>query len=169
MNNNLDETTMKNIKNMIDSGNINGAISQISPEMIQNVSKMFAQSQNNNSQNGSSQNNTTQNSNSQNMNSKNINQFASSNYNQSSSSNEQNSNASASNNFDFSNIDINSIMKIAGNMNMKNDPRNHLLNSLKPYLRDNKKEKLDNYINLLNMSKIAETLKNGQNNNKDNN
>lgn len=167
MNNNLDETTMKNIKNMIDSGNINGAISQISPEMIQNVSKMFAQSQNNNSQNGSSQNNTTQNSNSQNMNSKNINQFASSNYNQSSSSNEQNSNASASNNFDFSNIDINSIMKIAGNMNMKNDPRNNLLNSLKPYLRDNKKEKLDNYINLLNMSKIAETLKNSQNNNKD--
>lgn len=159
MNNNLDETTMKNIKNMIDSGNINGAISQISPEMIQNVSKMFAQSQNNNSQNG----------NSQNMNSKNINQFASSNYNQSSSSNEQNSNASASNNFDFSNIDINSIMKIAGNMNMKNDPRNNLLNSLKPYLRDNKKEKLDNYINLLNMSKIAETLKNSQNNNKDNN
>ena len=54
-------------------------------------------------------------------------------------------------------------------MNMKNDPRNNLLNSLKPYLRDNKKEKLDNYINLLNMSKIAETLKNGQNNNKDNN
>ena len=52
---------------------------------------------------------------------------------------------------------------------MKNDPRNNLLNSLKPYLRDNKKEKLDNYINLLNMSKIAETLKNGQNNNKDNN
>ena len=160
---------MKNIKNMIDSGNINGAISQISPEMIQNVSKMFAQSQNNNSQNGSSQNNTTQNSNSQNMNSKNINQFASSNYNQSSSSNEQNSNASASNNFDFSNIDINSIMKIAGNMNMKNDPRNNLLNSLKPYLRDNKKEKLDNYINLLNMRKNAETLKNTQNNtNKDN-
>lgn len=159
MNNNLDETTMKNIKNMIDSGNINGAISQISPEMIQNVSKMFAQSQNNNSQNGSSQN----------MNSKSINQFASSNYNQSSSSNEQNSNASASNNFDFNNIDINSIMKIAGNMNMKNDPRNNLLNSLKPYLRDNKKEKLDNYINLLNMSKIAETLKNSQNNNKDNN
>ena len=54
-------------------------------------------------------------------------------------------------------------------MNMKNDPRNNLLNSLKPYLRDNKKEKLDNYINLLNMSKIAETLKNSQNNNKDNN
>ena len=33
---------MNNIKNMVDSGNINGAISQISPEMIQNFSKMFA-------------------------------------------------------------------------------------------------------------------------------
>ena len=47
LNNNLDETTMNNIKNMVDSGNINGAISQISPEMIQNFSKMFAQAQNN--------------------------------------------------------------------------------------------------------------------------
>ena len=60
-------------------------------------------------------------------------------------------------------------MKIAGNMNQKNDPRSNLLASLKPYLRDGKKEKLDNYINLLNMSKIAETLKNTQTNtNKDN-
>ena len=54
-------------------------------------------------------------------------------------------------------------------MNQKNDPRSNLLASLKPYLRDGKKEKLDNYINLLNMSKIAETLKNTQTNtNKDN-
>ena len=41
MNNELDENTMNNIKKMVDSGNINGAISQISPEMIQNFSKMF--------------------------------------------------------------------------------------------------------------------------------
>ena len=150
MNNNLDETTMNNIKNMVDSGNINGAISQISPEMIQNFSKMFAQAQNN-QQNVSneSQNTSTNSSNT-----------SSNNFNQANS---------IPNNFDLSGIDLNSIMKIAGNMNQKNDPRSNLLASLKPYLRDGKKEKLDNYINLLNMSKIAETLKNTQNNtNKDN-
>ena len=50
--------------------------------------------------------------------------------------------------------------------NTSNDPRANLLNSLKPYLRDSKKGKLDNYINLLNVSKIAEIMKD---NNKENN
>ena len=51
MNNmNIDENTMKNIKNMVDNGNLSDAISQISPEMMQNFSKML--SNQNNSQNG---------------------------------------------------------------------------------------------------------------------
>ena len=166
MNNNLDETTMNNIKNMVDSGNINGAISQISPEMIQNFSKMFAQAQNN-QQNVSNESQNTS-TNSSNTSSNNFNQ-ANNNNSSSKSSNNSNQATSIPNNFDLSGIDLNSIMKIAGNMNQKNDPRSNLLASLKPYLRDGKKEKLDNYINLLNMSKIAETLKNTQNNtNKDN-
>lgn len=158
MNNNLDETTMNNIKKMVDSGNINGAISQISPEMIQNFSKMFAQTQNNNSKtnNNFTSNNSDSSSFSTNTSSS----------NNSSAGFSQSSNNSVQNNFDLSGIDINAIMKLAGNMNTKNDPRNNLLNSLKPYLRDSKKDKLDNYINLLNMSKIAETLKNSQNNTK---
>ena len=41
MANNFDEQTMNNIKNMVDSGNLQGAISQISPEMIENFSKMM--------------------------------------------------------------------------------------------------------------------------------
>ena len=32
---NIDENTMNNIKNMVDNGNIQDAISQISPEMLQ--------------------------------------------------------------------------------------------------------------------------------------
>ena len=63
-----------------------------------------------------------------------------------------------SNNF---NIDMNTIMKmksIMDNMNNKNDPRANLLYSLKPYLRDSKKSKLDQYVNLLNISKIAEAM-----------
>ena len=45
-------------------------------------------------------------------------------------------------------------------MNDKNDPRSNLLYSLKPYLRQSKQEKLDQYVNLLNFSKIADILKN---------
>ena len=122
MNNELDENTMNNIKKMVDSGNLNGAISQISPEMIQNFSKMF-QNTNKNSNNSEQENN----------------------------------------NSNLNGIDINTIMKLSNSINNNSDPRNNLLSSLKPYLRDNKKEKLDNYINLLNMSKIAETLKSNKN------
>ena len=61
------------------------------------------------------------------------------------------------------NIDMNTIKNISsimGNMNnSKNDPRANLLASLKPYLRDSKKGQLDNYMNLLNVAKIAEIMK----------
>ena len=63
---------------------------------------------------------------------------------------------------------MNTIMKLSsalGKMNNKNDPRANLLYSLKPYLRDAKKEKLDQYVNLLNVSKIAEILREEGNNN----
>ena len=75
-----------------------------------------------------------------------------------------------SNNFDFSNLDINTILKMKSVMeklNNKNDPRYNLLNSLKPYLRDEKKNKIDQYANLLNIAKIAEIFNsdNKENNN----
>ena len=82
------------------------------------------------------------------------------------SNNQSNQNSSQNGNF---NLDMNTIMKmksIMANMNNKNDPRANLLYSLKPYLRDSKKEKLDQYVNLLNVSKIAELM--NQNNNNDN-
>ena len=65
--------------------------------------------------------------------------------------------------FDFSNIDMNTVMKmksIMDKMNAKDDPRTNLLRSLKPYLRDEKKEKLDQYANLMNVAKVAELFKN---------
>lgn len=144
MNNmNIDENTMKNIKNMVENGNLSDAMSQISPEMIQNFSKILS-SQGNNNQN----------------------QGANSNQNNNSNENTSNSN----NNFDFNGIDMNTVMKMSsvlGKMNnSKDDPRANLLNSLKPYLRDSKKGKLDNYMNLLNVTKIAEIMKD---NNKENN
>ena len=138
MNNmNIDENTMKNIKNMVDSGNLSDAISQISPEMMQNFSKILS---NQNTQENNNTNNTNHVDN------------------------------SANNNFDLNNIDMDTIMKFSSAFgkikNSQNDPRANLLNSLKPYLRDEKKGKIDQYMNLLNVSKIAEIMKD---NNKDNN
>lgn len=131
---NIDENTMNNIKNMVDNGNISDAISQISPEMIQNFSKMLS----NHEKTKEEQTNTN--------------------------TTKQN------NNFDFSNIDMDTIMKMSSAFgkinNSKNDPRANLLNSLKPYLRDNKKNKLDNYMNLLNVAKIAEIVKDNNKENK---
>lgn len=173
MNNmNIDENTMQNIKNMVDNGNISEAISNISPEMIQNFSKLLSNQQSSNTQ----QNNKQENNNPYNNNQMN-NDFSShqsninNNTNNAQYSNHNENTTNSNNNFDFSSIDMNTIMKmtsVLGKMNNnQNDPRANLLNSLKPYLRDNKKGKLDNYMNLLNVSKIAEIMKetNKENNN----
>lgn len=135
--NNID-ALLENVKKMVDTGNIpndvqqmlNGLqnknsekpdlssiLSQVSPEMLNNLGNMLNSNNQINSQNNEN-----------------------------------------TNNF---NIDMNTIMKmksIMDNMNNKNDPRANLLYSLKPYLRDSKKNKLDQYVNLLNISKIAEVM-----------
>ena len=64
------------------------------------------------------------------------------------------------NNNEFS-FDINTIMKIKNimdNMNNKNSPRNQLLMSLKPYLEDEKKEKLEQYIKIANLLSVLGSL-----------
>ena len=43
-------------------------------------------------------------------------------------------------------------------MNSSNDPRSNLLNSLKPYLRNEKKEKVDEYIKLIKMGKMTQAF-----------
>lgn len=135
---NINPETMNNIKNLVDNGNISEAISHISPEMIENFSKMLNSNNSNNSSNSNNINNSSQ------------------------AENTYNSNNSNTSNFNFNNIDMNTILKIKSamdKMNSKNDPRSNLLYSLKPYLRQNKQEKLDQYANLLNFSKIADILK----------
>ena len=187
MNNNfnLDENTMNNIKNMVDNGDFSGAISQISPEMIENVSKMLNNQKNSDIPNNSNQNNFNNSGNSNqsnfnnsgNSNQNNFNNSSNSNqnnFNNSSNSNQNNFNNFSNSNQNNSNIDFNSIdpamiMKITsafGKMNNNNDPRSNLLYSLKPYLRDGRKEKLDQYVNLLNISKVADILKDDKKENK---
>ena len=65
-----------------------------------------------------------------------------------------------SNHDDFS-FDINTIMKIKdlmSSMNNKNGPRNQLLYSLKPYLEETKKEKLEQYIKIANLLSVLDSL-----------
>ena len=91
----------------------------------------------------------------------------SSNQNKTTNDSTKNNSSNNSNNFDFSNLDINTIMKMKSvmeKMNTSNDPRSNLLNSLKPYLREERKGKLDQYSNIMNIAKIAELLNNKENN-----
>ncbi len=63
-------------------------------------------------------------------------------------------------NDDFS-FDINTILKIKeimSAMNNKNNPRNKLLHSLKPYLEDTKKEKLEQYIKIANLLSVLDSF-----------
>lgn len=151
---NFDENTMNKLNSMMQNGDVSKIMSNISPEMIENFSQMINNADNtvNSTNNASSSNSTHPNNPNSNTNSS--------------------SNSNSINNFDFSNIDINTIMKmknIMQKMNSTNDPRSNLLASLKPYLRDNKKEKLDQYANLMNFAKVAELLKSDNNNNNNNN
>lgn len=62
-----------------------------------------------------------------------------------------------------SNIDFATILKLKSIMetlNKKDDPRSNLLYSLKPYLRESKQKKLDQYVNLLKITELSSLFKN---------
>ena len=78
--------------------------------------------------------------------------------------NENNNFENENNNFNsFPNFDINMLLKmkqIMDSMNSQNsNPRSNLLLSLKPYLRPERRQKVDQYIQLFNMEKVMENLK----------
>lgn len=57
------------------------------------------------------------------------------------------------------NIDIDTILKFKNafdKMNSKDDPRSKLLLALKPYLKESRKEKLEQYIQIFNISKVID-------------
>lgn len=114
----------------------------ISPEMVNNLFSMFNNSNNYNN-----------------------NESSSSNSSDSSSHQDYNHSSSSTNNqdnpFGNSGIDFETIMKmktIIDKMNTKDDPRSNLLQSLKPYLKDSRKSKVDQYIQLMNMSKVMDVF-----------
>ena len=93
-----------------------------------------------------------------------LNNFSSS--NESVSSSESSNTNETTNNSNSSQgmpeFDINTILKIKTIMDSFNkkqdDPRSNLLLSLKPYLGNSKKEKIDQYIKFLHFAKVLEVL-----------
>lgn len=73
-----------------------------------------------------------------------------------------NSNSSSDSSSSMPNIDIETILKMKSifeKMNSTEDPRANLLRSLKPYLKESRKSKVDQYIQLFNMTRVMDILK----------
>lgn len=141
------EDLFANFKKMIDNGNIPNDVKQ----MMNNIQE----TPNNNEPSNGSLNNANLNNILNQLSPDMLSNFS----NMMSSSNTASNHSSSDSN--SLNIDMNTVLKmksIMDNMNNKNDPRANLLYSLKPYLRDSKKNKLDQYVNMLNISKIADIM-----------
>ena len=142
MDNNMNDL-INNVKNMVNSGNI--------PPEIQQMMNSMKSSDNNTSSNNSSNIDIN----------KILSQVSPEMINNLSSSLNPNSSANNNSNQNNFNLDMNTILKmksIMESMNNKNDPRANLLYSLKPYLIESKKDKVDQYVNMLNISKIADFM-----------
>ena len=132
------------LKKMVDSGNI--------PNEIQDLV--------NNLNNGNNDSNTTLHNMISQVSPEMLNNLSS--MFQSNSSNDSSTNSSNNSSNSF-NLDPQTLMKmtsIINNLNKKDNPGTNLLHSLKPYLRDSRKSKLDQYANLLNITRIADAMKN---------
>ena len=69
------------------------------------------------------------------------------------------STANSDNTSIFNGIDINSLIGLINNYkNSSEDDMSKLLLSLKPYLRDTKKEKIDEYLKLIQVGKITKVM-----------
>ena len=78
----------------------------------------------------------------------------------SSTNNSENNTNSSNSNLNFDIDSVLKIKKILNTINNTNNPRNNLLYSLKPFLRDEKKEKLEQYIKISNLLSVIELLNN---------
>ena len=142
----------KKVQNMVDNGNI--------PKDLQNMVKQFS---NNSSKSDNKEDNKDETAISPEM----INSISSLLQGNPKS---ENSKDNDSNIFGDSGIDFDTLMKmkhIIEAMNQKDDPRSNLLYSLKPYLRESRKNKLDQYVGLLKMTKIADFMKQEKKENSD--
>ena len=81
-----------------------------------------------------------------------------------SSNNSENNNSSSSSDSQTSSIDFETLLKMKSIMEKlnsnSNDPRANLLLSLKPYLKESRREKVDQYIKFFGISKVLEMFNN---------
>lgn len=130
---------IKNLSSMLNGKDI--------PEDIKNIISNFASNNSNTNSNNSSND------------SNNNNSYSDSSHKEDISSDSRNNNSGQNTTPD---IDIDMIFKMKKIMdsmkNNKDDPRANLLLSLKPYLKNSRQEKVDQYIKLFNMSKVFEVI-----------
>ncbi len=132
LNNNSDNNNTSNTSSVPNNSNLN-----ITPEMITNLAK--------NLQNNDFNSNLSNESNSQDK-----------------SSNESNFSQTTDTG---SSLDINTILKlktIIETFNKKDDSRANLLYSLKPYLRESRQKKIDQYVNIFKLTAITNLFKKGK-------
>lgn len=151
MNNEDMSEVFKNLSSMLNSDNI--------PDNVKSVLSNL-QNSNSSSDSVSSNNSSVSSENSSNGISKETFEMISNMLNNSGASNGNSSNNS--NSSDGSSIDMETLLKI-GNIISKmnsseNDARANLLLSLKPYLKESRKSKVEQYVKLLNMSKVLEII-----------
>lgn len=149
---------MNNLSNMFNSGNI--------PEEVKAMLNNFKTSSenSNNSNNVNNENISSESLNDSNSNSinpemlKNIMNM----FNNSTNSNTSNEANTSNNSSSAPNIDINTLLKMKSIMDKintnKNDPRSNLLLSLKPYLKESRKSKVEQYVQLFNMTKVIDAF-----------
>jgi len=129
----------------------------ITPDMINNFVNMLKNTDNNNNSTDNTNSNNNSDINTNNIDFNNLGNILS-NFSSNSNSNNDSSSANTNTSIDFETmLKIKSIMET---MNSKNDPRSNLLYSLKPYLRESKRSKLDQYANLLKITQVTGLFKN---------
>lgn len=130
------------------NSNQNDSNLNITPEMLSNLANAFSQSNTNDNFNNNTESNSTSNESS---------------YKENTNENNHDNNEQSNTSDFFKNFDITTILKmknIIENLNKKDDPRSKLLYSLKPYLRETKQKKIDQYINLFKITEISSLLRN---------
>jgi len=141
---------MSKIGNMLNSNDV--------PDSIKEVMNNLSNSNNNSSNNNNSNSNTgsANKDNNFNITPEMLSAFMNTLGNNSSS----NSNNDSSNN-STPNIDMETLLKmktVMEKMNSKDDPGSKLLLSLKPYLRNERKNKVEQYVKFLNMGKLIDVF-----------
>lgn len=91
-----------------------------------------------------------------------INNFKNNTSNETSDSNTNQTKTSHSDSTNSFNLDMDMLLKMKSIMDKmnhtKDDPRTNLLLSLKPYLKESRKDKIEQYVKLFNMSKVMEVF-----------